>query len=184
MKKRVGFEMFCSHQPKKCAQLLPWAEWNYNTSFHTSSRLTPYEVVYGQPSPVVPTYESGATKLSLVDRNLQERGRILSQLKISLATAQVRIKQQADKHRTERSFDVKDIVSLRLVPYQHQCLAKHSCHKLQPKFYGPFEVLEMVGPVAYKINLPATSKHYPIFRISFLKKQLVLGLSLQLYCQW
>ena len=126
----VGSEMcirdsFCSHQPKKWLQWLPWAEWHYNTTFHTSSKLTPYEVVYGQPPPAVPTYESGTTKVDLVDRSLQERGRILSQLKTNLVSAQVRMKQHADKHRSERSFEVGDMVFLRLVPYQHQSLATH-----------------------------------------------------------
>lgn len=161
---------FCSHQPKKWVQWLPWVKWNYNTSFHSSLRLTSYEVVYSQPSPVVPTYESRATKLDLVNQNLQERGRILSQLETNLAATQVRMKQQADKHRTNRCFDVEDMVFLKLVPYQHQSLAKHSFHKLQPKFYGPFEVLERVGLVAYKTNLPATSKLYPVFYVSCLKK--------------
>lgn len=46
----------------------------------------------------MPTYESRATKLDLVDWNLQEKGRILSQLKTNLATAQVKMKQQTDKH--------------------------------------------------------------------------------------
>lgn len=79
---------------------------------------------------------------------------------------------------------MKDMVFLRLEPYQHQSIAKHSFHKLQPKFYGPFEVINRVGPVAYKINLPATSKLYPVFQVFCLNKQLVLGLPLQLHCQW
>nr|XP_028964667.1 uncharacterized protein LOC108169704 [Malus domestica] len=160
---------FCSHQPKKWVHWLPWAEWHYNTTFHTSSKLTPYEVVYGQPPPAVPTYESGATKIDLVNRSLEERGRILSQLKTNLLSAQVRMKQQADKHRTERSFEVGD---MRLVPYQHQSLAKHPFHKLQPRFYGPFKVLQKIGHVAYKIDLPTTSKLHPVFHVSCLKKQL------------
>lgn len=128
---------FCSHQPKKWVPSLPWAKWHYNTTFHTYSKLTPYEVFYGQPPPTMPTYESGATKIDLVDQSLQERNRILSQLKTNLVVAQVCMKQQADKHRSERSFEVGDMVFLRLVPYHHQSLAKHPFHKLQPRFYGP-----------------------------------------------
>ncbi|KAM1904015.1 hypothetical protein ACFX13_041456 [Malus domestica] len=82
------------------------------------------------------------------------------------------MKQQADKHRSERSFEVGDMIFLRLVPYQLQSLAKHPFHKLQPRFYGPFKVLQKIGQVAYKIELPATSKLHPVFHLSCLKKQL------------
>lgn len=78
----------------------------------------------------MPTYESGTTKLNVVDLSLQEKGRILSQLKTDLADAQVRMKQLANKHLSERSFDVGDMVFLRLVPCQHQSLPKHYFHKL------------------------------------------------------
>lgn len=111
----------------------------------------------------MPTYESDTIKLDMVDRSLQERDIILSQLKTNLADAQVRMKQQADKHWSQRSFDVRDMVFLRLVPYQHQSLPKHYFHKLQPKFYGPFKVLAKVGSVAYKIDVRSTSKLHPVF---------------------
>ncbi|TQD79411.1 hypothetical protein C1H46_035018 [Malus baccata] len=86
------------------------------------------------------------------------------------------MKQQADKHCSERSFEVGDMVFLRLVPYHHQSLTKHHFHKLQPRFYGPFKVLQKVGSVAYKIDLPATSKLHLIFHVSCLKKQLGTGI--------
>ena len=77
-----------------------------------------------------------------------------------------------DKHRTEREFAVGDMVYLKLVPYQLQSLNPHSHHKLLPQFYGPFEVLQRVGKVAYKLNLPATTKIHPVFHVSCLKKHI------------
>lgn len=40
---------FCSLQPKKWLTWLPWAEYTYNTAFHSATKLCPYEVVYRQP---------------------------------------------------------------------------------------------------------------------------------------
>lgn len=129
--------------------------------------MTPFEIVYGQSPPCVPTYEAGTIELYFLDQQLVSRGRILSQLKANLEAAQNRMKVQADKHRVEGEFAVGDLVYLRLVPYLHK-----SFHKLQPRFYGPYEVLERIGQVAYKIKLPNSSKLHHVFQVSCLKKHL------------
>lgn len=98
-----------------------------------------------------------------MDQALQERNRILAVLKLNLEAAQCRMKVQSDKKRTERVFEVGDWVYLRLVPYQYMSLSSHSVHKLQPRFYGPFEILSKVGTVAYKLKLPDSSKLHPVF---------------------
>ncbi|XP_070660654.1 uncharacterized protein [Malus domestica] len=82
------------------------------------------------------------------------------------------MKIQYDKKYKERSFEVGDWVYLRLVPYLHKSLASHSFQKLQPHFYGPFEIVAWIGTVAYKLKLSDSSKLHPIFHVSCLKKHL------------
>ncbi|KAB2625792.1 hypothetical protein D8674_017452 [Pyrus ussuriensis x Pyrus communis] len=126
---------------------------------------------------IVSSYEPGTTKVEFVDQCLQERIKMLSLLKSNLEVAQCRMKVQHDKKRKERTFEVGDWVCLRLVIYQYMSLASHSFHKLQPRFYGPFEVLAKVGLVAYKLKLPETSKLHPVFHVSCLNKH--LGIQIQ-----
>ncbi|KAM2118243.1 hypothetical protein ACFX1R_011686 [Malus domestica] len=163
---------FVGGQPRKWVQWLPWAEWCFNTSFHTSTKHTPFEIVYGYPPPQVIPYEMGTTKMETVEQELMNRDKVLLILKNNLMVAQNRMKQYTDKKRTERYFEVGDFVYLKLIPYQLQALSPHSYHKLQPRYYGPYEILEKIGPVVYKLKLPSETRIHPVFHVSCLKRQL------------
>jgi hypothetical protein len=43
-------------------------------------------------------------------------------------------------------------------------------NKLSPKYYGPYNVLQKIGTMEYKLELPASSRVHPFFHVSFLKK--------------
>ena len=79
---------------------------------------------------------------------------ILKILKENLQIAQNQQKLYADKHRIERSFEVGDLVYLRLQPYIQSSLKKKGAEKLKPRFYGPYRIIKKVGEVAYELELP------------------------------
>ncbi|KAF5458662.1 hypothetical protein F2P56_022675 [Juglans regia] len=79
---------------------------------------------------------------------------------------------QADKKRTEREFVVGDWVYLRLQPYRQQSFVARRNFKLSPRFFGPFQIVQRVGQVAYKLELLPISCIHPVFHISCLKKKL------------
>ena len=43
-------------------------------------------------------------------------------------------------------------------------------NKLSPKYYGPYKVLQNIGSMSYKLELPTSSQVHPVFHVSCLKK--------------
>ncbi|XP_071714184.1 uncharacterized protein [Rutidosis leptorrhynchoides] len=69
----------------------------------------------------------------------------------------------------DRSLTAREEVYVKLQPRRQVTLRRGKQHKLSPKYSGPFEILERVGKVAYKLLLPEMSKVHPVFHVSQLK---------------
>ncbi|OIT35255.1 putative mitochondrial protein, partial [Nicotiana attenuata] len=104
--------------PTAWFSLLPWAEFWYNTSYHHSSKVTPFEVVYGRPPPTVSRYVKDNLTNPAVAASLRQRDEVLAILKANLIQAQERMKVYVDKGRREVVFEVGDWVYVRLRPYR------------------------------------------------------------------
>ncbi|XP_024156291.1 uncharacterized protein LOC112164308 [Rosa chinensis] len=159
-------------KPNQWVQALPWAEWWYNTSHHSAIEMTPFEALYGYPPPAISPYLPGSTAVAHVDQQLRDRDELLQLLKKNLKKAQARMKGFYDKKHSERTFESGDYVYLKLQPYKQHSLQKNSFHKLSARYYGPFQIIEKIGPVAYKLQLPPTAKIHNVFHVSLLKKKL------------
>ncbi|KAL0404023.1 UNVERIFIED_CONTAM: hypothetical protein Sradi_2043100 [Sesamum radiatum] len=95
-----------------------------------------YEVVYGQPPPTLIPYKALSSSLEVVDRSLQHREATVRILKEHLHNAQHKMKVQVDKKRSEREFEVGELVFVKLRPYKHTSLKSHNIHKLTPRSLG------------------------------------------------
>ncbi|KAI4357293.1 hypothetical protein L6164_001252 [Bauhinia variegata] len=113
------------------------------------------------------TSDSVVEAVNVVNRSRQQ---ISTLLQHNLSKAHNRMKFYADKKRSERHFEVGDFVYLKLQPYRQSSVANTPFHKLVARYYGPYEILEKVGAVAYKLALPTRSKIHNVFHVSLLKK--------------
>nr|GEU88303.1 retrotransposon protein, putative, Ty3-gypsy subclass [Tanacetum cinerariifolium] len=91
-------------------------------------------------------------------------------IKEKLKAARDRQKSYADNRRKTLEFEVGDRVMLKVSPWKGViCFGKKG--KLAPRYVGPFEILERIGPVAYRLRLPEElSEVHDTFHVSNLKK--------------
>ena len=80
-----------------------------------------------------------------------------------------RQKRYADKHRVHRDYSVGDHVYLR-VRERKSSLKLRICSKMSHRYYGSFEVLARIGPVAYRIALHSSTRAHNVFHVFFLNK--------------
>ncbi|GKA26166.1 putative reverse transcriptase domain-containing protein [Tanacetum coccineum] len=101
---------------------------------------------------------------------VQETTEKISQIKDRLKAARDRQKSYADKRRKPLEFSVGDYVLLKVSPWKGVVRFRKK-GKLAPRFVGPFEIIEKVGPVAYQLDLPEELNGvHDTFHVSNLKK--------------
>ncbi|GKC41409.1 putative reverse transcriptase domain-containing protein [Tanacetum coccineum] len=149
---------------------LPLVEFSYNNSYHTSIKAAPFEALYGRKcrSPVC-WAEVGDAQLT-GPAIIHETTEKIVQIKSRIQAARDRQKSYANIRRKPMVFQVGDKVMLKVSPWKGVVrFGKRG--KLNPRYVGPFKVIERVGTVAYKLELPQQlSRVHNTFHVSNLKK--------------
>ncbi|GJT11416.1 putative reverse transcriptase domain-containing protein [Tanacetum coccineum] len=148
----------------------PLVEFSYNNSYHASIKAAPFEALYGQKcrSPVC-WAEVGEVQLTGPEI-VQETTEKIIQIKQRIQAARDRQKSYADLNAVSNRIQVEDRVMLKVSPWKGVVrFGKRG--KLNPRYVGPFKVLEKVGAIAYKLELPQElSRVHNTFHVSNLKK--------------
>jgi hypothetical protein len=87
-------------EQKKWAAWLALAEWWYNTSYHTTLKLSPFQALYGYPPPMLSEFSIPDTEDSEAKEYMVDKQQLLAKLKENLTQAQARMKKYADSNRT------------------------------------------------------------------------------------
>jgi hypothetical protein len=156
--------------PRQWSSWLDLAEFWYNTSLHSAHGRSPFEVLYGFAPRQFGLNAADDPLVSELADWLRERELMTDVIKQHLNRAKQRMKKQADTKRSERTFQLNDWIFLKLQPYVQSSMADRAHQKLAFKFFGPFRIVERVGSVAYRLELPASSSIHPVFHVSQVKK--------------
>ncbi|GKC41787.1 retrotransposable element Tf2 [Tanacetum coccineum] len=105
-------------------------------------------------------------KVDVVDRTLEAREQAIQMLKFHLERSQNRMKQQADKKRSDRVLKVGDWAFLKFQPHRQVLIRQGKQNKFSPKSIGPIQVTKRIGQVSYRMELPTHAQIHDVFHVS------------------
>ena len=152
------------------ASHLPLVEFAYNNSYHSSIKAAPYKALYGRRCRSPICWEEVGERKILGPEIIQRTCEKVNMIHDWLRAAQSRQKSYYDIKRKALELKIRDKVFLWVAPMK-RVMRFGKKDKLSPRFVGPFEVMERVGEVAYRIVLPpALSGIHNVFHESILRK--------------
>ncbi|WVZ93720.1 hypothetical protein U9M48_039677 [Paspalum notatum var. saurae] len=142
--KTIAMYLHCitGDRPRAWVDWLPWAEYCYNTSYHSALHTMPFKVVYCREPPALVPFQQGTTSTQSVDDMLSERDLFLREVRERLLQAQEHARRYYDAHHRDLEFAVGDWVWLRLLHRQALSPIDRPKGKLGTRYAGPFKVLE------------------------------------------
>ncbi|KAA0055443.1 pol protein [Cucumis melo var. makuwa] len=147
-------------------------EFAYNNSYQATIGMAPFETLYGRRcrSPVC-WGEVGEQRM-LGPKLVQTTNAAIQKIRARMLTAQSRHKSYVDVQRKDLEFDVRDMVFLKVAPMKG--VLRFNKKELSPRFVGPFEILDWIGPLAYHLALsPSFSAVHDVFHVSMLRKYVI-----------
>ncbi|GMJ13693.1 hypothetical protein HRI_005038600 [Hibiscus trionum] len=155
---------------KNWEKSLPLVEFSYNNSYQSSIQMAPFEALYGRKCRTPLCWSELGENKVLGPQLLRETEEKVQIIHSRLKQAFDRQKAYADLKRRDIQHNVGDKVFLKVSPWK-KVFRFGKRGKLSPRFIGPFEITERIGPVTYRLALPSEfDKIHNVFHVSMLRK--------------
>ena len=149
---------------------IPLVEFVYNNSFQSSIGIAPYEALYGRKCRTPLCWIELSEKKVIGPNLIQETEEKVKMIRERLKVANDRQKSYASMKRKYIRYEIREKVFLKVSPWK-KVMRFGKKGKLSPTFIGPYEVIEKVGPVAYRLALPPElEKIHGVFHVSMLRR--------------
>ena len=157
---KTYLHIFCANNPSFWAQFLSTAEFHLNSTPDSSTKKSPFSLLYGYEPHSYPPL--GKTFLPALETQLT----VLDEARKEALAAH----ESARKLMTSRSnprFTPWKVGNKVWLEATRLCL-KYPSRKLAPKRHGPFEISRVLSPLTYQLQLPGTWKIHDVFHASLL----------------
>jgi len=128
----------CYDNPKSWLKMLPWTQYRYNTSMHSTIKMTPYKALYGRDPPSLVRYEASNQDEVSLQEMLIARDKWLGQLKINMSRFQQFMKNYVDRKRRYLEFEEGELVLVKLQPYRQHLVALRKKSETRIQIFWPF----------------------------------------------
>jgi hypothetical protein len=147
------------HFDKSWDKCIALAKFSYNNSYQASLKMAPFEALYGRRCRTPLNYSQVG--------EAEERVKVIKE---NLKAVRMRQKSYHDKGKAIREYQVGEKVYLRVSPTKGvQRFGVKG--KLAPRYIGPYKIMEICGPVAYRISLAEWfAVVHNVFHVSQLRK--------------
>ncbi|CDI82540.1 hypothetical protein EAH_00066880, partial [Eimeria acervulina] len=144
-------------------RIFPALELAYNTTSHSSTELSPFEVMIGEnPLTAADLDVVGALSPTLTPSMTKLFRQLCDRAQSHILEAKGLQKHYADTYRRAMEYAVGDKVWLS----SKHLPALNTCPKFEPRFRGPFIITERIGSAAYRLALPPTYECHDVFHVS------------------
>ena len=145
-------------------------EFAYNNSYHSSIGMAPFEALYRRRCKTPVCWKEVRERSFQGPTLIGETNEKVKLIHERLKVARSQQKSYADVRRKDLQFQVGDKVFLKVSPIKGT-LRFGQKGKLSSRFIGPYEILSLVGDVAYRLALPPElSSVHNVFHVSMLKE--------------
>lgn len=156
---------FCAYRQDDWVQWLPIAEFALNSRVHSSTGKAPFELIYGY----IPEFQVPANPTTMVPE-ANERLRALKE-----AQEDAKAALQLTAERMKRFFDHGVLkapqfeVGNRVYLERERHPKGQPTSKLAPKRDGPYQILEKIGDLNYRLKLTVRDQRHPVFHVDRLR---------------
>nr|GEX09519.1 hypothetical protein [Tanacetum cinerariifolium] len=144
-------------------------EFAYSNSWHASIKAAPHELLYGRKCRAPICWNEVDERVIEGPELIEVTNEKVTVAKEKLKEVRSRQKSYANRHRRELAFNLGDRVFLKVSPYRGVRSFGFK-GKLSLRFLGPFEILDRVGEVSYRLALPLQLSHvHNVFHVLLLR---------------